>query len=119
MMTILFFASTVLTGNITKNSGEVLQLSAIEIYQEQGTKAEALVVTEFEQTKTIPLYELKRINIKQQVGRSKGVVSLLAILVERSNVKHEVVLDLVQITGLNPDGEEEVISANAINKITF
>jgi len=110
------------SGYIVKNNGEVVQLDQIEIFQEDGSDATSVDFLKFKEnrkTKKIEISRLKRINLKEPLSRSKGVTSWLVVLVEKNNLKREVVIDLVGVKGINREGDEEVISANVINKITF
>ena len=107
------------SGNIVKNNGEVVKLQDIQLFQEEGVATDFLNFEEHGQVRKISISRLKRINFKQVLGRTRGVTNWLAILVERDNSKHEVSLGLVEVKGLNQNGEEEVISINSINKISF
>lgn len=107
------------SGSVAKKNGEIVQLSNISIYQKQDVKTMSLTFSKGNQTKTIEVSKLKRINIKGTVSKSKGVTKWLAILVERDNTKHEVEIELHQIRGVNAAGESFSISANSVDKISF
>ena len=107
------------SGQVTLNNGEVMTLQDIQLFQQEAAPADILVFREHNQSKQIPLSQLKRINLKESISRKKGITSWLVILVERSNAKHEVEMDLIEVKGKNDSGREEVISANSINKISF
>jgi len=107
------------SGSITRKDGETVQLSAISVYQKRDVKTESLTFSKGSQPKTIEISKLRRINLKESVGKSKGVTRWLAVLVEKNNVKHEVEIELYEVRGVNADGKAFSISANAIDKISF
>lgn len=107
------------SGQVIKNNGEVAQLRNIEVIQKSGISSGFLIFEERNQQSEIELNKLKRINLKESLSKSKGVTNWLAILVEKDNNKHEVTIDIIEVRGTNNEGEVEVISANAINKISF
>ncbi|MBC6401747.1 MAG: hypothetical protein GDA42_12060 [Ekhidna sp.] len=107
------------SGSIAKKNGEIIRFSDISVYQERDTKAKSLTFSKGNRLKTIEISELRRINFKESIGKSKGVTRWLAVLVEKNNVKHEVEIELHEIRGVNSDGEEFSLSANTIDKISF
>lgn len=109
-----------LGGTITKNNGEQIALSKIEIFQKQNVATNTTITYNYRGSQTsMDISKLKRINLKESLARKKGVTTWLALLVTDKNEKYEVKIDLVQVKGINSDGKEEVYSSNVINKITL
>ncbi|MEM6815013.1 MAG: hypothetical protein AAF600_11630 [Bacteroidota bacterium] len=101
-----------------KDNGETLILTQVRFYQTKSTSSETTInYRESGEKKTIELSELKRINFKDLTGKKKGVQKWQVILVKRSNVKHDVELNLVEVSGIDSAGKQYVISASSINKI--
>ncbi|MEM0940145.1 MAG: hypothetical protein AAGI25_10200 [Bacteroidota bacterium] len=104
--------------SIMKDNGETLILTQVRFYQTKSTSSETTInYRESGEKKTIELSELKRINFKDLTGKKKGVQKWQVILVKRSNVKHDVELNLVEVSGIDSAGKQYVISASSINKI--
>lgn len=108
------------SGLITKNNGEQIQLKGVEFFQNQDNgSGSSLKYVYRGKSSTIDLGELKRVNLKESLGKKKGVTTWKTLLITKKNEKFEVELDLVEVVGVNNEGKKESYSANAIDKISL
>lgn len=106
--------------SVTKYNGDVIKLREVAFIQTKSVSDKnSLAYSHSGKKQTIEISRLKRINFKDQLDKKKGVSQWMVILVKESNDKLEVQMDLIEISGINPEGEVEVISASDINKITL
>ncbi|MEM6736119.1 MAG: hypothetical protein AAGC64_08815 [Bacteroidota bacterium] len=106
--------------SIMKDNGEILTLTEVRFYQTKSSSSKTTInYRKLGAKKTIELSKLKRINFKNLAERKKGIQKWQVILVEKSNAKHDVELNLVEISGIDSAGKQQVISASSINKITL
>ena len=112
-----FFQSQV---TIVKDNGETAQLTNLSFYQKKDSSTKTtLSYFGTDGNKSIDISQLKRINFKELISRNKGVQRWNVILVTKSNAKHDVEMDLVQVEGIDAQGKQEAIGAGSIDKITL
>lgn len=111
--------STQQTIVVTKKSGEELSFTSIDFFQgNKRSDVQAITYWEDDKTRSLPISELKRINLKK-VSSKKGITNWNAILVKLDNQKLEVILPLDRIYGIDGTGNEIKISSSSIDKISF
>jgi len=108
------------SGYITKNSGEEIPLNDIMLYQSpENGKSDMLLYNYRGEERSISINEVKRINLKENLNKKKGITTWNVLIVTRKNEKYEAQLDLVEVRGTNSEGKQEIISSSVINKISF
>ncbi len=105
---------------IVMDNGEVNRLTELALYQTKTSFSTASIYyIESGRNQSIEINKLKRINIKELIGRNKGIQRWNVILVTKSNVKYDVELDLVEVVGQDMEGNQVAIAASTIDKITL
>ncbi|GAB4244217.1 MAG: hypothetical protein Tsb0034_22360 [Ekhidna sp.] len=105
---------------VVKNNGEEIKLTDITIFQKPNIPSKSAISYSFRgQKRTLDYSAIRRINLKESLGRKKGVTTWKALLVTRENEKFEIEVDIVEIGGKNEEGKEEVYSSHTINKISL
>lgn len=105
---------------ITKNNGDEIRLSNVQFYQAEEVPSTKSVYFIYRgEKRSISINELKRINLKESLGKKKGISTWSALLITNENEKFEVSFDFIQLTGINEEGKEETYSSSIIDKISL
>lgn len=115
----LFFVFSQGSALVVKNNGDQIRLSNIELYQTNDQPTTTLVCEFRGEELLLEIDDLKRMNLKESMERKKGITTWNALLITKANEKYEVLIDFIEIRGINQDGKEESYSSSVINKISF
>lgn len=115
----LFFTFAQGSALVVKNNGDQIRLSKIELYQTNDQPTTTLVCEFRGEELLLEIDDLKRMNLKESMERKKGITTWNALLITKANEKYEVLIDFIEIRGINQDGKEESYSSSVINKISF
>lgn len=115
----LFFVFSQGSALVVKNNGDQIRLSNVELYQTSDQPTTTLVCEFRGEELLLEINDLKRMNLKESMERKKGITTWNALLITNANEKYEVLIDFIEIRGINQDGKEESYSSSIINKISF
>ncbi len=105
---------------VIKQNGDQIMLKNLKIVQgEDVVSDQALIFSSNGKKMSQPLSDLRRLNLKDDVQKKKGVVTWNALLIKSNDKKLEIQIEIARITGINESGNLVEIPGGSIDKIIF
>lgn len=119
MLLAFWFGSQPDQFTVVKKNGDVLTIREPRLFQSNARSTRDIIFSLNGKSESVPISQIKRINLKSVASKSQGVTTWNALLVKRNDQKLEVRVALYRVVGLDQQGNKTKVSSSAIDKISF